>query len=84
MAISAIAGTTGTSWFLASLYSVCREAHSLVRSYCVHRQVTIRPHARGDPHPLDEVNLANTFIGAMRKGSGVQHDAGKNQARVVR
>jgi hypothetical protein len=29
------------------------------------------------------VNPANTFIGAMRKSSGVQHDADKNQARAV-
>jgi len=73
----------GTARFLASLYSVCWEAHSLVRLRCVRRQVTIRPHARGEPHPLDEVNPGNTFIGAMREGSGVKHGDDKNQARAV-
>jgi hypothetical protein len=59
-------------------------ATSLIRSRCVHRQVTIRPQARREPHPLDEVNPPNTFIEAMREGSGVKHDDDKNQARAVR
>jgi len=29
------------------------------------------------------VNPANTFIGAMRKGSGVKHDDDKKQARAM-
>jgi hypothetical protein len=58
-------------------------ATSLIRLRCVHREVTIRPHATGEPHPSDEVNPANTFIGAMRKGSGVKHDEDKNRARAM-
>jgi hypothetical protein len=38
---------------------------------------------QGEPHPSDEVNPANTFIGAMRNGSGVKHDDDKNHARAV-